>query len=56
MLRCGQARDQTNESGLISEQGLGLCPAVFWVKCSALCNTWLLINNLGLEKYAEGAR
>lgn len=51
MLRCGWARDQTNESGLVSEQGLELCSAVFWVKCSALSNTWILINNLDLEKY-----
>lgn len=55
MLRCGWARDQTSKSGFVSEQGLGLCPAIFWVKYS-LSNTWLLINNLDLEKYAKGAR
>lgn len=50
MLRHGQARDRTSESRL------GLCPAVFWVKCSVLTNTWLLINNLNLDKHAEGTQ
>lgn len=38
----------------IKPAGLGLCPVVFWVKYFALMNTWLLINNLDLDKHAEG--